>query len=228
MKSIKVSIFNLRKAIQSKDEMDALALAIAIKATYCSSALHKTDIRNIKHKFGIGSEKAIRSLNLALEKAYIVKKDNMLIAKKVKSDNHNRILVLQDNFSIKHIVKELKRLAILLHIETNEKLYSLKNKASNPNNLKEMKRARRIIKEWSMDKFETDGGLSYGAIARKANISVRSAILLVNELVEECLIKKQTFKIELINYDDERIGNTFFYKGIRMFQRSNVYSLLAL
>lgn len=94
--------------------------------------------------------------------------------------------------------------------------------------MKEFKSAKAKISKWGVNKFDTDGGLSYNAIAKSAKISQRTAITLIKELVSEAKIVKKTFKLEIFNNFIENKGlnlkNVFEFNGISFFQRSNVYS----
>jgi len=231
--TLNISIIKLNQALSDKDTLDAFALAIAIKLKYSSSVIHKADIRNLKLKFGIGTEKASKAFKNALRLGYISEYENMFVANKVAAKYYgNTKLVFDCAITLKNVIRELKKLSILNHISVNNKVYSLKSTASNPSNLKEFKDAKAKISKWGINKFNTDGGLSYAAIAKVAKTSQRTAITLIKELVSEAKIKKQTFKLEVFNKFIENKGlnlrNVFEFNGITYHQRSNAYSPLQL
>lgn len=220
-----ISIFKIKEARESAERFDAFAFAVCIKLKYSSSVIHKADIRSIRTAFGMGTEKASKVLKNALEYGYIEEYHSYYKAIQVKSEYDN-VNIQVDKITLKTVSKELKKLTILNHISNNEKVTSLKEKASNPKSLKEYKKAKRLVDEWNVNKFDTDGGLSYTAIAKKANISVRTAIKYIKELVEAGKIKKQTFKLDFFNPEFIKSEKYIFeYKGILFYQQSNKYSL---
>lgn len=220
-----ISIFKINEARESAERFDAFAFAVCIKLKYSSSVIHKADIRTIRSTFGIGTEKASKVLKNALEYGYLKEYGKYYVAEKIKSE-YNNIDIEVDKITLKTVSKELKKLTILNHISNNEKVNSLKEKASNPKSLKEYKKAKRLLDKWNVNKFDTDGGLSYTAIAKKANVSIRTAIKYIKELVETGKLKKQTFKIEFFNPEFIKSDkNIFEYKGILFYQQSNRYTL---
>lgn len=220
-----ISIYKIKEARESAERFDAFAFAVCIKLKYSSSMLHKADVRNIRSLFSIGTEKARKVLKNALKYGYIKEYGRFYVACKIKSDfNNNKIET--KNITLKTVSKELKKLTIINHISSNEKVSSLKNMASNPKTLKEYKTAKRLIQKWNVNNFDTDGGLSYCSIAKKANISIRTAIKYIKELVTDGKIKKQTFRLEFFNPEFIKSDtNIFEYKGILFYQQSNKYSL---
>lgn len=228
-KTLNISVVNLNEALSNKDMFDAFALAIAIKLKYSSSVMHKTDIRTLKLTFGVGTDKASKAFKNAVRFGYISEYENMFVANKVAAEYYgNTKLIFDCAITLKNVIRELKKLSILNHISVNDKVCSLKKTASNPSNLKEFKSAKAKISKWGVNKFDTDGGLSYNAIAKSAKISQRTAITLIKELVSEAKIVKKTFKLEIFNNFIENKGlnlkNVFEFNGISFFQRSNVYS----
>lgn len=230
-KTLNISIVKLNQALSDKKMLDAFALAICVKLKYSSSVIHKTDVRTLKLTFGVGTQKASEAFKNAVSFGYISEYENMFVANKVAAEYYgNTKLVFDCAITLKNVIRELKKLSILNHISVNDKVYSLKSTASNPSNLKEFKSAKAKISKWGINKFDTDGGLSYNAIAKVARTSQRTAITLIKELVSEAKIKKQTFKLEFFNKFIENKGlnlkNVFEFNGIAFYQRSNQYSPL--
>lgn len=220
-----ISVYAIKEARESSERFDAFAFAVCIKLKFSSSVLHKSDIRHLKALFGIGTDKASKVLKNALQYGYLKEYGKYYIANKLKADYNNCQIDVQ-NITLKNVSKELIKLTICNHIKINEKVASLKEKASNPKTLKEYKTAKRLIDKWNVNKFDTECGLSYSAIAKKANVSIRTAITYIKELVESGKIKKQTFKLEFFNYEFIKSDkNVFEFKNILFYQPSNKYSL---
>lgn len=222
-----IGINHIKKARESAEGFDALAFAVCIKLKFSSSCLHKSDVRNLKKLFSIWSEKAGKIIQNALEYGYIKEYGSFYVVPKLKDTFNNGTLSIEtENITLKNVRKELIKLTICNHIHINEKVQSLKQKASNPKTLKEYKTAKKLTKKWNVTKFNTDGGLSYSAIAKKANVSVKTAIKYINELVSANIIKKQTFKIEFFNpVFIKSDKNIFEHRNILFFQQSNRYTL---
>lgn len=220
-----ISIYEIKEARMSSEKFDALAFAVCIKLKFSSSVLHKHDIRHLKSLFGIGTDKASKVLKNALEYGYIKEYGKYYVAVKLRAEYNNGKIDTK-NITLKNVRKELVKLTICNHIHVNEKVASLKEKVSNPKTLKDYKTAKGLIDKWNVNKFDTDGGLSYCAIAKKADVSVRTAISYIKELVESGKIKKETFKLEFFNPNFINSGkNVFEYKNILFYQASNKYSL---
>ena len=226
MQSIRnISVYAIKEARESSERFDAFAFAVCIKLKFSSSVLHKSDIRHLKPLFGIGTDKASKVLKNALKYGYINEYGKYYVAVKLKAEYNNCKIDIQ-NITLKTVSKELIKLTICNHIEINEKVTSLKEKASNPKTLREYKTAKRLTSKWNVNKFNNDGGLSYSAIAKKANVSIRTAILYIKELVESGKIKKQTFKLEFFNPNFIKSDkNIFEYKRILFYQPTNKYYL---
>ena len=226
MQSIRnISVYAIKEARESSERFDAFAFAVCIKLKFSSSVLHKSDIRHLKSLFGIGTDKASKVLKNALKYGYINEYGKYYVAVKLKAEYNNCKIDIQ-NITLKTVSKELIKLTICNHIEINEKVTSLKEKASNPKTLREYKTAKRLTSKWNVNKFNNDGGLSYSAIAKKANVSIRTAILYIKELVESGKIKKQTFKLEFFNPNFIKSDkNIFEYKRILFYQPTNKYYL---
>ena len=233
-----ISIFKINEARESAERFDAFAFAVCIKLKYSSSVIHKADIRTIRTTFGIGTEKASKVLKNALKYGYVEERDNMYIAKKIKSvylNKKNGIISTgfdnltlkydKDNITLKNVRKELEKLTVYNHIRTNEKVRTLKQCKQNPSNLKEYKSAKATIQRWCVDKFDTDGGLSYTAIAKKLNVSKNKAIAIIKQMVIDKMIDKVTFKIEFCDPNFINSYKKFFeYKLMLFYQPSNQYS----
>ena len=220
-----IGINLIKEARESDERFDALAFSMCIKLKFSSSCLHKSDIRNIKQLFSIGTEKASKVLKNALMYGYIREYGDFYIVPKFKQPFNNAKLYV-DNITLKIVKKELIKLTICNHIKVNEKVYSLKQTAKNPKTLKEYKTAKDLLNKWNVNRFDTGGGLSYSAIAIKANVSIKTAITYINEIIESGKIKKQTFKLEFFNPEFIKSGkNIFEYKNILFYQPSNKYSL---
>lgn len=221
----KISVYAIKEARESAERFDAFAFAVCIKLKFSSSVLHKSDIRHLKALFGVGTDKASKVLKNALKYGYVKEYGKYYVAVKLKAEYNNCQIDLQ-NITLKTVSKELIKLTICNHIGINEKVTSLKQKASNPKTLREYKTAKRLIEKWNVNNFKTDGGLSYSAIAKKANVSIRTAILYIKELVESGKIKKQTFKLEFFNSNFIKSDkNIFEFKNILFYQPTNKYYL---
>jgi Fic family protein len=221
----KISVYAIKEARESAERFDAFAFAVCIKLKFSSSVLHKSDIRHLKALFGIGTDKASKVLKNALKYGYVKEYGKYYVAVKLKAEYNNCQIEIQ-NITLKTVSKELIKLTICNHIGINEKVTSLKQKASNPKTLREYKTAKRLCDKWNVNNFETDGGLSYSAIAKKANVSIRTAILYIKELVESGKIKKKTFKLEFFNPNFIKSDkNIFESKNILFYQPTNKYYL---
>lgn len=156
---------------------------------------------------------------------YIQEYGKYYVVPKLRADFNNGKFYVE-NITLKNVSKELIKLTICNHIEINEKVTSLKQVANNPKSVKEYKTAKRLVQKWNVDKFDTDGGLSYSAIAKKANVSIKTAISYIKELVNCGKVKKQTFKLDFFNPNFIKSDkNVFEFKGILFYQASNKYSL---
>jgi len=234
----RISSFKIKEARESDERFDALAFAVCIKLKYASSAIHKADIRSLRANFGIGTEKASKVLKNALKYGYIKEENGMYIAQKIKSVYLNKkngilstgfdnITLKYDNekITLKNVRKELEKLTVYNHIKTNEKVRTLKQCKRNPSNLKEYKAAKATIQRWCVDKFDTDGGLSYTAIAKRLNVSKNKAIAIIKQMVVDKMIEKTTFKIQFCDPDlINSYKKVFEHKLMLFYQPSNHYS----
>lgn len=155
---IYLSVPLIAEATKDKSRLDALAFAVMIKETFVSSSIQSPTYSRLRSIFHMGNDKLRRLVTNGCKYGYLRFDNGFLVANKLSNEKEYKIKVdtafytasftKKNECVFKH--KDIKELilksAILNHINKVNDCYDTSQKAQNPNNVREYKKARARLK----------------------------------------------------------------------------------
>lgn len=250
MRTIKLSITEAKKAIQSKSRLEALAFAVQIKSMYVSSCLMDCSSSNksikyskLKEQFHLGHAKIKRIIQNAIEFGYIRFENGRIIANKLYSEKEFVIRISisnKESFINNNKVKSLIQKSVIIeHINKvsfiNDQIYTVKNRKSS---YKERKRSIRKLYQYALNISDELVGVSYNTFCKIANVNKNKAISFIKELVSKNIITKSLnlictgikakSKDKSVQLEYKKNGNQGYLRKMNYMyyiQGSNIYSI---
>lgn len=213
------------EAVKSKEALDGLIFAYMIKTTFVSGRINNATIRRVCHALGIGNTICRRGLKSALERGYVRREGNDVIA--VNINNHlDYVYPITKNlkrksertaddyircpFKFTELRKVIRKAVIENHILKQNDFSNTHECSVNPHCKKQYLRARRRLKRMCNKPIVENGDrLSHKRVMEIANIKRSTAKTLMREMVKsKRLTKKQN--IEQTDIDiQSQLGITY-------------------
>lgn len=225
IQTININITEAMEAVKSKEALDGLIFAYMIKTTFVSGRINNATIRRVCHALGIGNTICRRGLKSALERGYVRREGNDVIA--VNINNHlDYVYPITKNlkrksertaddyircpFKFTELRKIIRKAVIENHILKQNDFSNTHECSVNPHCKKQYLRARRRIKRMCNKPIVENGDrLSHKRVMEIANIKRSTAKTLMREMVKsKRLTKKQN--IEQTDIDiQSQLGMTY-------------------
>lgn len=195
MNSIKARIFY--SAQGNAKIIKALALAIYIKKNYVSSTILNYSLNKLHQITGLSYSSLKKRMQTLKELGLIrfegIGNSHLVFSSLTTNNKNNRrdiSKIICD--SVKNIEKSLN---ILFVLEIQKRKDFVKHNiqvAFNPTNesLKEIKKARRLCRNYGYDKEYKEYGISYKTIAKKLNVGIQKAVELIKFAVKHNILEK--------------------------------------
>ena len=171
--------------------MDGFIFAYMIKTTFVSGRIHNATIARICHVLGCGNRIAHRGLKSALERGYVRREGNDIIANNL-NNRLDYVYPLQIGlkrdkrcpFKFTQLKKIIRKVVIENHISKQQDFCNTIECSVNPHTEKQMKRAKRRIKRMC-DKpiAENTDRLSNRKVMEVANLKRSTAKNIMREMV---------------------------------------------
>ena len=213
------------EAVKSKEAVDGLIFAYMIKTTFVSGRINNATTRRVCHALGIGNTICRRGLKSALERGYVHREGNDVIA--VNINNHlDYVYPITKNlkrksertaddyircpFKFTELRKIIREAIIENHILKQNDFSNTIKCSVNPHSKEQLKRAKRRIKRMCSKPIVENGDrLSHKRVMEVANLKRSTAKTLMREMVKsKRLTKKQN--IEQTDIDiQSQLGMTY-------------------
>ena len=211
IQTININITEAIEAVKSKEALDGLIFAYMIKTTFVSGRINNATIRRVCHALSIGNTICRRGLKSALERGYVRREGNDVIA--VNINNHlDYVYPITKNlkrksertaddyircpFKFTELRKIIREAIIENHILKQNDFSNTHECSVNPHCKKQYLRARRRIKRMCSKPIVENGDrLSHKRVMEIANIKRSTAKTLMREMVKsKRLTKKQNIE----------------------------------
>lgn len=215
----------------SKESLDALALVLSMKLTFVDSCMRDASAVNIMRTFGIGHTRYKRAMEYALERKWLARRGNSVVAAKIKEAGaYNIRLVFTKHFysgkraksdairaayTLTQMCNFIRQAVILFHISKQAVVYDTITMATHPSKRTSQKTHKRAVsraERWGMcrPKLRRKANrLSYARMAELAACSKSKAKALVKNLVCANLITPHE------NYERTKFHISDYSKAMR-------------
>lgn len=259
-RQLNISTRTMTEAVKNKEVLDALALAVLCKMLFVSSTIKDAKITRVMELFGIGYARCKRTINVGLEKGFFrMSEDGKdLIANSLKEYgaynflfalpklSASRLLkrgkALKAHYTLTQICNFIREAVIINHISKQQNLFYTLSKTQNPKDLAEYRKAKSILRKYSMRHgvVERKGRMiSYNRMADTISCSRSTAKRLVKGLVARKTLSMQ-LNYEESGFNYEQFGKKLQYEyneyskrnflitmdGKVLFQLSNSYTVI--
>ena len=196
--TILLSLPKAERALNSKEELEALSFAVLIKLTFTTSEVQSATVRRCKEIFGIGSTRMSRVINNSIKYGYVVRIGNNLKALPVKEENAFNIKLRfecktfsrsEERYSLNEIMDIIRDSVFLNHIKKQNACENTFRLTDNPKTCKGFKAAQKRIKRMSHTS-KAFVGLSMTKIANLLSVSKWKARKLLSKLLSCGFIEK--------------------------------------
>lgn len=216
----------------------AIALLLFYKNRYKSSTVHNFTYNKI-HKETNLHITTIKKRIATLKRLNLVTiKDGHLTFRCVSSHNNSRnVMVVCENLSVKEIEYSIKAsmfLEIQRHKDYAKHIIQVATNCPEGTTSREFKRAKKLCIEYGYGREYKEFGLSYKTIAKKINVSLATAVKIVNFAVaRRMVIKRNHFRQVYVQsigfarkYVIEKVRNGFITKNNLYQVYANTYSII--
>lgn len=202
VQNLYISTIKARHALTSKSELECFAFAVMCKIMFGSSVIRKRTAREFKELFGMGYTRFSRIFRNSLSKGYLTDMGGYYMVAPVKdSKAYNFPIQMNVSFgggrtkiNLNKVKDEIRKVAEYNNLSIKETIADANVKANNPKNLREYRRARKVVmravsQPRLTEKFSGDlRGTSMSKIARTMSCSKRKARRLIGDMIYQGLI----------------------------------------
>lgn len=198
IQTLYISLPKAERALNSKEELEALSFAVLIKLTFTTSEVQSATVRRCKEIFGIGSTRMSRVINNSIKYGYVVRIGNNLKALPVKEENAFNIKLRfecktfsrsEERYTLNEIMDIIRDSVLLNHIKKQNACENTFRLTDNPKTSKGLKAAQKRIKRMSHTS-KAFIGLSMTKIAKLLVVSKWKARRLLSKMLSDGLITK--------------------------------------
>lgn len=183
----------IRAIRYDKDLLKALALAVYVKTHFTSSAIPHYSLNRLHVLTGMHSKTLDKRIDkLMLMQIAIWSAGGQLVIPSLKSqcDRLNMYIEFEDCESVKDVEKRLQTV-LLLDIQSHKNFAKrMIEEAQNGEDLKAVKKAKKICRRYGYGREYVERGLSYKGIAKRLGVSISTAFNIVKRAISEDLIEK--------------------------------------
>lgn len=218
-----------KDACGSKGSLEALAVVLSIKTTFVNSIMRNATAVNVMQTLRIGYTRYNRAVSYAIDKGWLTRRGDNLIAGKLRVDKAYNIRFkfsrcfyrgkrrggdIKAPYTLTELCNFIRQAVLLFHISKQNTVYDTVTMATHPSAKQKeaMKASKRRLRRWGMCEPRLKGKarrLSYARMSEIAGCSKSKSKSLIKILVNDGVIeKKENFKRTNIDVEDYRANGS--------------------
>lgn len=219
--TLRLSVKLAGEAVQSKDEIEALAFAMLVKLTFVSSRIQSATISRLKDIFHIGGTRMSRILKNGVKHGFLTRDGADLVVNALYEHDAYHVCLNFEcktwsrsggcRYKLNEIIDIIRKSVLLNHISKQTECVDTIYKANDPSDLKEYKRASKRCKRMLEASPVAYAGLSNARIMQVTRTRRAKAKKLIRALVGSGLVlmKEVTVKTGITLENFCREANEF-------------------
>lgn len=228
-----------KEACNSKESLDALAVALSIKITFVDSTLRAATADRVMKTLRFGFTRYKRAIEYGVKRGWLVKRNGNLIAGKIREDNAFNIrLVIPKSmrpaegepivaqYKLTELCNFIRQAVLLFHVSKMSTVYDTITMATHPSErqgVRGMHAAQKRAKKWGMRKPKFKGNanrLSYARMGELTSCSKSKARTMMKSLVCDGVVEvHENYKRTKYDIEQYRLDRGVYIRGIHFGQK---------